>query len=263
MTEQPSIISQGHIYDQDKLRTSHNHEFMNSMEFKKAYARGVVAAGTDYQWHWRVHVGLWAAKAASRLPGDYVECGVNRGFMSSAIMDLLDWDTQGRMFYLLDTFSGIDPRYISDVEEQEGILEKNKKVIASGFYVTAVDGVIDNFSQWKNTKIIVGPVPDTLPEIDSQRVAFLHLDMNCMPPEVAAIEYLWKRLVPGAFILMDDYAYTGYRQQKLGMDEFAEKRGVQVLSLPTGQGLMIKPLVKRTLGSRIKLVRKIGQFFHS
>jgi hypothetical protein len=41
--------------------------------------------------------------------------------------------------------------------------------------------------------------------------------------------------------LLDDYAYHGYRQQKLGMDRFAASRGVQVLSLPTGQGLLIKP----------------------
>lgn len=40
---------------------------------------------------------------------------------------------------------------------------------------------------------------------------------------------------------MDDYGYMGCRSQKLGMDEFAQSKGLQVLSLPTGQGLMIKP----------------------
>ena len=55
-----------------------------------AYARGVIAVGSDYQWHWRVHVGLWAAFSASKLDGDFVECGVNRGFLSSAIMEDLD-----------------------------------------------------------------------------------------------------------------------------------------------------------------------------
>jgi hypothetical protein len=41
--------------------------------------------------------------------------------------------------------------------------------------------------------------------------------------------------------LLDDYAYAGYRSQKLAMDAFARSKSVQILSLPTGQGLMIKP----------------------
>jgi len=272
--DEPKVmnISADHVYHQDNLMTSHNHEFMNDDTFLKAYARGVKAAEVDYNWHWRVHVGLWAARVASKLSGDYVECGVNKGFLSSAIMEMLDWDTTNRKFYLLDTFSGIDPRYISAVEAEEGILEKNAKTIESGFYVTSVDAVMANFSQWKNKKIIVGSIPDTLSEIDTNQVAFLHIDMNCVPPEVAAIEYLWNSLVPGAVVLLDDYAYIGYRQQKLGMDEFAQRHGVQVLSLPTGQGLIIKPPMgeavgtvrprrKRTLTSRIKLFKKIKKFF--
>ena len=39
---------------------------------------------------------------------------------------------------------------------------------------------------------------------------------------------------------MDDYAYCGYLPQKLGMDGFARKKGADILSLPTGQGLLIK-----------------------
>ena len=53
------------------------------------------AAGRDYRWHWRVHVGLWTATSALKLAGDFVECGVNRGFMSSAIMHLLAMGQHG------------------------------------------------------------------------------------------------------------------------------------------------------------------------
>ena len=62
-------------YNQDGLISIHNHDFMESRPFKAAYQRGVKAAGTDYNWHWRVHIGLWAAETASKLPGDFVECG--------------------------------------------------------------------------------------------------------------------------------------------------------------------------------------------
>ena len=101
-------------YSQDGLQSYHNHDFMLDPDFCKAYGRGVLACEQDYQWHWRVHIGLWAAYSASKLKGDFVECGVNRGFLSSAIMEYLDWDSLNRTFYLMDTFSGIDERHVSD-----------------------------------------------------------------------------------------------------------------------------------------------------
>ncbi|QGM93334.1 class I SAM-dependent methyltransferase [Methylocystis rosea] len=231
------------VYHQDGLHSIHNHEFMEDPDFVRAYARGVKAAGCDYNWHWRVHVGLWAATTAAKLPGDFVECGVNRGFLSSAIMTLLDWNALDRRFYLLDTFSGLDERYVSEAEKAAGVLERNKAEIDRGFYTFEPEEVRKNFSEWKNTEIIVGSIPDTLPQIDAKRIAFLHIDLNCSPPEVAAAEALWDRLTPGGLILLDDYAYSGYRSQKLGMDGFAKRRDVPILSLPTGQGLMIKPAI--------------------
>ncbi len=228
-------------YDQDGLRSIHNHEFMADPVFQAAYARGVQAAGVDYNWHWRVHAGLWAARMAAHLPGDFAEFGVNRGFMSSAIMEMLDWNQTGRRFYLLDTFSGIDERYLTDEDRSVGVLERNRHDIDTGFYTFDLEAVRQNYASWHNAIIIPGPVPETLSQIDSSGFAFVHLDMNCAAPEVAAAEFIWPLLAPGGIILCDDYAYFGYRSQKLAMDEFARSKSVQVLSLPTGQGLIIKP----------------------
>ncbi|MEO7673943.1 MAG: TylF/MycF/NovP-related O-methyltransferase, partial [Pyrinomonadaceae bacterium] len=224
------------LYDRDGLISVHNHDFMADPSFQKAYARGVLAAG-DYGWQWRVHIGLWAAKTCARLDGDFVECGVNRGFLSSAIMEYLDWDATGKTFYLLDTFAGLDDRQISgDVSAAK----RNEKHLAEGFYVHNAESVRANFSEWKNVRIIEGPVPDTLDEIEAAKIAYLHLDMNSAPPEVAAFNSLWNRLVPGAIVLLDDYAYYGYEAQKIAMDQAAAAKGIDIASLPTGQGLAIK-----------------------
>ena len=213
----------GHLYDADHLRTLHNHEFMNEPTFQAAYARGVQATGLDYQWYWRLHVGLWAAQSAVKLQGDFIECGVAKGFMSSAIMRLLDWNKTGKTFYLLDTFSGT-----SDAK-------------FAGLYASSPEPVMKNFAEWRTVRFIVGTIPETLNQIDSKEIAFLHVDMNSSPPEIAALEHLWDALVPGALVLLDDYAYHGYRPQKLGVDAFAASKNVHVLSMPTGQGLLLKP----------------------
>ena len=228
------------VFDFDGLKSVHNHDFMEDPQFMAAYERGVKATGTNYQWYWRVHIGLWAAATAIKLDGDFVECGVNRGFLSSAIMHRLNWDTTGRTFYLLDTFAGIDLKYLNHSELDAGIRERNQNDLNSGFYTQNLKGVTDNFSEWHNTKIVVGSIPDTLPQIVSKKIAFLHLDLNCTQPEVDTIEYLWDRLCCGAVILLDDYAYVGYHPQKVGMDAWAAKRNVAIASLPSGQGLIIR-----------------------
>lgn len=110
------------VYASDGLISFHNDAFLDDPAFQRAYQRGARALPDPdwYQWQWRVHVGLWAAENASKLDGDFVECGVSYGFLSSAIMEHLDWDRLGKTFYLLDTFAGIDPRFVTDTERQSG-----------------------------------------------------------------------------------------------------------------------------------------------
>jgi hypothetical protein len=45
----------------------------------------------------------------------------------------------------------------------------------------------------------------------------------------------------GGIILLDDYGFVSYEEQKRGFDQFARSKGIEVLALPTGQGLILKP----------------------
>ncbi|MBI5568800.1 MAG: class I SAM-dependent methyltransferase [Desulfomonile tiedjei] len=208
--------------------------------FCRAYERGVTAEGVDYRIHWRIHVVLWVARSASKVDGDFVECGVNRGFRSSAIMEYLDWDALGKTFYLLDTFSGVDARYVTEEDVKAGVLERSAAWLKNGTYINDVESVRANFSRWKNLRIMQGPVPESLDSVESERIAYLHLDMNCSLPEVEAFKFFWDRLVPGAFVLLDDYCFKGHETQKSALDAVVKTKDADVLSLPTGQGLVIK-----------------------
>jgi hypothetical protein len=156
-------------------------------------------------------------------------------------MEHLDWDRLGKTFYLLDTFAGLDPRFITDGEREAGALEKNQAALEYGTYVSSVDSVRANFAEWQNQRIIAGAVPETLDQVDTTAVAYLHIDMNCAPPEIATLRHFWPRLTPGAFVLLDDYANRGRDEQRIAMDELAAELGVSICALPTGQGLLIKP----------------------
>jgi hypothetical protein len=64
--------------------------------------------------------------------------------------------------------------------------------------------------------------------------------MNCTVPEIGAASFFWERLVSGGMILLDDYAYSGYEEQNRAFNLFAAERNTEVLTLPTGQGLILK-----------------------
>lgn len=60
-------------------------------------------------------------------------------------------------------------------------------------------------------------------------------------PEEAALDFFWDKLTPGAIVLFDDYWWLAYKKQKEAHDRFAQRHGVKILLLPTGQGLLLKP----------------------
>jgi hypothetical protein len=150
-------------------------------------------------------------------------------------MEYLDWDRVGKQFWLLDTFEGIDLSQLEG-EELEAAPERNARMDPAD-----ADAVRAWFSQWRNANVVVGSVPSTLPLVRADEIAYLHLDMNSSAPEVAALEYFWEHLVPGAVVLLDDYGYRGYEAQKRALDALARRREVPIASLPTGQGLLIRP----------------------
>jgi hypothetical protein len=122
-------------------------------------------------------------------------------------------------------------------KDRRGIAERT---IAEGGYVTDLERIRANFAEWPNAIVVQGAVPEVLSKIEFGRVAFLHIDMNCALPEQAALEFFWDKLSRGAVVLFDDFAYAGYEAQRRALAEVARVRGQEILSLPTGQGLLIR-----------------------
>lgn len=228
------------VYARDGLYTNHRQPFLADPAFQRAYARGIQAsAGFDPGTEWRVHVALWAATQAAPLPGDFVECGVNAGFVSSAILTHLDWESRGKNYYLIDTFAGpVTSQFAADERSQLAAVEA---AVARGGYVTDVEHARANFAEWPSARVIQGVVPDILPAAGDGPVAFLHIDMNCAYPEREALRHFWPRLTPGGLVLFDDYVYSEHDSLTAALDGLAAELGTRILALPTGQGLLCKP----------------------
>jgi hypothetical protein len=179
---------------------------------------------------WRLHVLVWCAHHALRLDGDFVECGVHRGFMTAVAASYLDFGAHAKSWHLYDTFTGIPADQLDPGHANPAVFRE------AGLYEAAVR----RFAAYPNVAVHRGRVPEVLRDSAPPRIAFLHLDMNSSRAEVGALDVLYERLVPGAFVLLDDYGWGAYRQQKIAEDAFFESRGCRVLELPTGQGLVLK-----------------------
>lgn len=175
---------------------------------------------------WRTYVLAWAAKRAMKLPGDFAECGCYRGISARILCDYLDFSKSDKSFYLYDIF-----------EHDEAM---NHHAMP-GHSATLYDEVCERFVDAPNVHITKGAVPGSLDQLEPPGdIAFLHIDMNNAEAEVGALERLFDKVVTGAIIIFDDYGWRGYREQKIGEDAFLAEHGLQVLELPTGQGLAIK-----------------------
>lgn len=223
------------LYDEDAL-ISHgkNLDFLEESDFKLAYENAVEQKlYVSSTIRWRLHTLCWAAHMCTHLDGDFVECGVNKGFSSKVIMDYVRFKNLNKKYYLLDTFEGLSEAMLTESEKAMGK--------TGGGYEPCIDIVNKVFGELDFVRIIKGLIPDTLELVKAEKISFLHIDMNCVFPESEALKFFWPKLVKGGVVIFDDYGWMDYREQKIAHDEFASKVGLKIMTLPTGQGMLIKP----------------------
>lgn len=188
---------------------------------------------------WRLHTLTWAAQSAMRLSGDFVECGVFKGDMAWFVTTMMGDAFRERTFYLYDSFAGFSPELSSaaDFPENSGFYDFANAVYRAEGIEAAVRS---RFAQHSNVRITTGFLPATLDQVCPEKIAYLHIDLNSPAAEVACLERLFDRVVPGGVVIFDDYGWDLYRRQKVAEDSFFSSRGYSVLELPTGQGLVVK-----------------------
>jgi hypothetical protein len=206
-----------------------NMGFLEDVPFMKA-VNEEARSDQDRSLIWRLHLLCWCAMNALKLDGDFVECGVYRGFSTAVVAKYIRFAEQRRKWYLYDTFAGIPADQLNRGHESP------EPYAAPGVF----ESVCQRFSAYPNIEIVRGRVPEVLAQQAPASIAFMHLDLNSAAAEVGALERLYDRMVIGGYLVLDDYGWYAYRQQKIEEDPFFRSRGTSVLELPTGQGLVIK-----------------------
>lgn len=187
------------------------------------------------------------------VAGDVVECGVWRGGSMVALV-LAQIQTSprgrelGRNFWLFDTFEGLPP---PTKEDGGGVHSVWRKVHSDSPAVREEKGWATRMSggkvKWNYGPIDVvraalgltgypadqinfvrGKVEDTLADAAvlaalPEKIALLRLDTDWYKSTAAELDVLFDRLVPGGFLVVDDYCTWGGARK--AVDEYFANRG--------------------------------------
>lgn len=166
--------------------------------------------------------GVVETIVSEKVPGDFAEVGVFRGGLSMYMQALLlvAGETESRDLWMVDSYQGMGSaeqikQLASAVGHQPDPKETkwDGKLTHGGTAASKEPGrlVLDTFMRLNllrpNVKVLPGWVQDVLVEGCEQmsRLALLRIDVDLYAPTYIVLERLYPRLVPGGFVLFDDY----------------------------------------------------------
>jgi len=182
-------------------------------------------------WHWNLQTVLWAVRQTRHLEGELMELGVFKGHTTLFCAEYIEFGDWPKTWFLYDTFDGIPD------DQVDASFRKSNSIYKGTF---SFEEVRDRFAHIANIKVIKGRVPEVLADTCPDKIAFLHMDLNNATAEIQALEAVFDKITPGGIIVFDDYGWTVSRAQFDAENAWFAERGMQILPLPTGQGLFIK-----------------------
>lgn len=173
------------------------------------------------------------AVISQSVPGDFAEFGVALGGAGVCLAKALDGD---RRYFGFDVFGMIPPPTAIDGSK----VEERYKLIASGQshgiggdrYYGYVENLYDVVSRTfasfgcppenGRVSLVRGLFEETLPKHEDLRIAVAHVDCDWYEPVACCLNFIWPRLSPGGFVIIDDYNdWEGCRK---ATDEFLAGR---------------------------------------
>ena len=157
------------------------------------------------------------------IPGDLAETGVWRGGSVIFMRGYLEaYGMPDRKVWAADSFEGLPPS-THPLDAGRDYSKAEVPILA-----VSLDDVKDLFARYglldDRVVFLKGWFRDTLPAAPIGRLALLRLDGDLYESTRDAIEPLYDKVVPGGFIIIDDYG--DFAQCRKAVDEFRERRGI-------------------------------------
>lgn len=171
---------------------------------------------------------------ASRISGDFVECGVWRGgssmVMASTLMAL---GSTNRTVHLYDTFRGMSRPTSEDVGRLDGHAagarwQRDQRAGFNAWAYSPLEEVRRNVGgigyPADRVRYVPGEVETTIPQQAPERIALLRLDTDWYSSTKHELTHLYPRLAPGGVLIVDDYGH--WEGARKAVDEYFADRPI-------------------------------------
>lgn len=194
-----------------------------------AARRGIVGIPHD-----RCYMLLELARQLRDVPGHFAECGSRHGKSSLFLLTGLGADSD-KTLHIFDSFDGLSSPGVNDRDAAGAMHWAHRDLAVPEDIVRRnLEGYGDRLDVHK------GWIPERFHEVEDERFALVHIDVDLYEPTRDAVAFFYPRVSPGGMIICDDYGSALCPGAKRAIDEFFADKPERVLSLPTGQSLVIK-----------------------
>lgn len=191
--------------------------------------RGIIGVPNDRCYHL-----LDLARTARHIEGDVAECGVRQGKSTIFILTGLG-PSNGKTYHIFDSFEGVSEPGESDRDSRGAIAwTKGELAVREHALRHNLDGFDTPIEMHK------GWIPARFTDVRDRTFSFVHVDVDLYEPTRHSFEFFYPLMARGGFMVCDDYGSAYCPGAKKAVDEFFATKPECVLSLPTGQSLVIK-----------------------
>jgi O-methyltransferase len=181
----------------------------------------------------RCHVLYSLAIQAAALDGQWYECGVYHGGTAMLLARVLNErrGDRGPRLHLFDTFEGMPETDPQKDRHRGGDFADSSMARVSARLEESAPGI---------AVFHIGLIPETFSGLEDHRIAFAHVDVDIFRSVADCCEFIHPRLVPGGFMIFDDYGFPSCPGARKAVDDFFADKAEVPLVLPTGQAIVFR-----------------------
>jgi O-methyltransferase len=177
------------------------------------------------------------------MDGCIAECGTFKGlgsFMFCHTLRQADPGFDGSGFHIFDSFEGLSEPTAEDHIQDARAGLTGSAYMGAGSFQGGLEHVRQALSEFPAIEFHKGWIPESFKNLPEREYRFVHIDVDLYEPTRDSLEYFYPRLREGGVIVCDDYAHLQWPGARKALDEYCGPKGVPVLCLTTGQGVIIK-----------------------
>lgn len=135
--------------------------------------------------------------------GEIWECGCFEGDFAALMLPFIE----RRTLRLFDTFEGMPVAGLNDVHQVGAMKADHERVLAK-------------FRPWPSVDVRKGRMPATFAGLEQAKISVVNLDVDNEECVEQCLPWLYNHVLPGGYIVIDDYNCSSCPGAKLAVDEF-------------------------------------------